>query len=130
MSERYSRVGRPRPVGGGRELAVWLTVRYTGLALFVLALAHFTMTHFVFDPADQTAEWIAQTRWNSIALRLLDWSMLTAVLFHAFLGMRTVIGDYAPRRLRRVSIGVLYLLAGALFVIGTHVVLTLPLRGA
>ena len=130
MSERYSRIGRPRPKGSGRELAIWLTIRYTGLALFVLALAHFSMTHFVFDPADQTAEWIAQTRWNSIALRLLDWSMLTAVLLHAFLGMRTVVGDYAPKKIRRGAIGLLYVLAALLLVLGTSVVLTLPLRGA
>ena len=37
------------PAGGGFELAVWYLIRLSGLALFVLALAHFSITHFVFD---------------------------------------------------------------------------------
>jgi succinate dehydrogenase hydrophobic membrane anchor protein len=128
MSVRYSRVGRPRPTGSRADLRAWYAVRITALALFVLALAHFSMTHFVFDPADQTAEWIAQTRWNSVALRLLDWSMLVAVIIHAFLGMRTVAQDYIPARIRTVALFVLYLLAAGLLFIGTTVVLTLPLK--
>ncbi|MEY2731930.1 MAG: hypothetical protein ACO232_00710 [Candidatus Limnocylindrus sp.] len=123
---RYSIAGRPRPTGSKVDLYVWYAVRLSSLALFVLALAHFSMTHFVFDPADQSAEWVRQTRWNSVALRALDWGMLMAVLVHGFLGMRTVLQDYVPSRVRSLSLGALYLLALILFVLGTQVVIALP----
>lgn len=83
------------------------------------------MTHFVYDPANQTAEWIIQMRWSSLLLRALDWSMLMIVLLHSFLGMRTVLQDYAPSRVRSVVLAALYLLAGLLAVLGTVVVVTL-----
>lgn len=124
---RYSRAGRPRPVGSAVDLYVWYAVRLSSLALFVLALAHFAMTHFVFDPADQSAEWVRQTRWSSVALRALDWGMLMAVLVHGFLGMRTVLQDYVPSRVRSVALGALYAVALALFALGTQVVLTLKI---
>ena len=54
-TSRYSRSGRARPSGGGWELAIWYLMRLTGLGLFVLALAHYIIVHFLFDPADQTA---------------------------------------------------------------------------
>jgi succinate dehydrogenase hydrophobic membrane anchor protein len=109
------------------DLYVWWAVRISSLALFVLALAHFSMTHFVFDPADQSAEWVRQTRWSSVALRALDWGMLMAVLVHGFLGMRTVLQDYVPSRVRSLALGALYALALILFALGTQVVVTLPM---
>jgi succinate dehydrogenase hydrophobic anchor subunit len=124
---RYSRGGRPRPIGSAVDLYVWYAVRISSLALFVLALAHFAMTHFVFDPADQSAEWVRQTRWSSVALRALDWGMLMAVLVHGFLGMRTVLQDYVPSRVRSLALGALYALALILFALGTQVVVTLPM---
>ena len=124
---RYSRGGRPRPVGSAVDLYVWYAVRISSLALFVLALAHFAMTHFVFDPGDQSAEWVRQTRWSSVALRALDWGMLMAVLVHGFLGMRTVMQDYVPSRIKRGSLIGLYAIALLLFVLGTQVVVTLPM---
>ena len=47
----YSRSGRPRPQSGGFELAAWYFMRLSGVALFVLALAHFSLVHFLFDPS-------------------------------------------------------------------------------
>lgn len=122
------RARQPRPTGSGRELTYWLLTRYSAVALFVLALAHFSMTHFVFDPAEQTAEWITQMRWNSLALRLLDWSMLLIVLIHSFLGMRTVVQDYLKGTAQHVVQTLLWILAAALVVLGSNVVLTLPLK--
>jgi len=126
-AQKYSVSGRPRPTGSQLDLYVWWAVRISSLALFVLALAHFAMTHFVFDPGDQSAEWVRQTRWNSVALRALDWGMLMAVLVHGFLGMRTVMQDYVPSRIKRGSLIGLYAIALLLFVLGTQVVVTLPM---
>ena len=69
-------------------------MRITGLGLFVLALAHFSILHFIYDPAQQTSEFIANQRWNQFFWRAIDWSLLMLVLFHSFLGMRTVVQDY------------------------------------
>lgn len=124
-SRRYSRVGRPRPTGRGMELAIWFLMRLTGLGLFVLALTHFLILHVLYDPAEQDATWIAQVRWSSLFWRVFDWSLLMLVLFHAFMGVRTVIVDYATGRTRRILVLALYLLALVLFVLGTTVVTTL-----
>jgi succinate dehydrogenase / fumarate reductase membrane anchor subunit len=123
----YSRVGRPRPQGGGLELAVWYLMRLSGVALFVLALGHFLIMHLLFDPSNQTAEWITSHRWNSIFWRTFDWLLLQTVLFHSFFGVRTVVQDYIHGGARTAVLMGLYLLAALLFVAGTVVVMTMPI---
>ena len=123
---RYSQVGRPKPQGGGLELAIWYLMRLTGLALFVLALSHFLIVHLVVDPSEQNASWIQEVRWSSMFWRAFDWTMLMMVLFHAFMGVRTVIADYANGGLRTALLMALYLTGIFLFVIGTMVVMTMP----
>jgi succinate dehydrogenase / fumarate reductase membrane anchor subunit len=123
---RYSRVGRPRPQGGGLELAIWYMMRLTGLALFVLALSHFLIVHLVVDPSQQNAGWIQTVRWSSMFWRAFDWSLLMMVLFHAFMGVRTVVVDYTRGGARSALLMALYLTGIVLFVIGTMVVMTMP----
>jgi succinate dehydrogenase hydrophobic anchor subunit len=54
----YSRSGRPRPQSGGFELAAWYFMRLSGVALFVLALTHFSLQHFLSRPAGPDRDWI------------------------------------------------------------------------
>jgi succinate dehydrogenase / fumarate reductase membrane anchor subunit len=122
----YSRVGRPRPGSGGAELVIWYLMRLTGLGLFVLVLGHYLILHVLYDPAEQHADWIAEVRWSSLFWRGYDWLMLMLVLFHAFMGMRIVVGDMTFGRVRTVLMAGLLVLAVVLFTIGTIVVLTLP----
>ena len=118
---------RKRPTGSRRELVAWYLMRVTGVALFVLALAHFSILHFIWDPAEQTSEFIRNERWNQIFWRGFDWLLLMTVLFHGFLGVRTVISDYAHGPvLRAVLMSLLFVTGVLLLVIGTQVVLTLP----
>lgn len=126
----YTRSGRVRPQGGGWELAVWYLMRLSGLALFVLALTHFLILHVVWDPADQTAEFIVNERWNTLFWRGFDWLLLMMVLFHSFMGVRTVVSDYSKGGVRTAILMGLYLLAFVLFVLGTIVVMTLPVPGS
>jgi succinate dehydrogenase / fumarate reductase membrane anchor subunit len=126
VSAPYTRSGRARPRGGGLELAIWYLMRVTGVALFVLALTHFLIVHVIYDPAEQDASWIAQVRWSSTFWRAFDWSLLMLVLFHAFMGVRTVVVDYVKGGWRTLLLTGLYLLAIGLFVLGTAVVMTLP----
>jgi len=121
-----TRAGSGRPQTGGWELAVWYLMRLTGLGLFVTALAHFSITHFLFDPAEQTAGWILDERWGSLAWRTVDWLMLGFVVFHSFMGMRTVVGDYTRGGVRVALTMGLYLGAFVLFALGTIAVASLP----
>lgn len=123
---RMTRAGSaPRPMSGGWELAIWYLMRLTALGLFVLVLAHFTIVHFIYDPAVQNANWIA-ARWSGAAWRTVDWLMLSAVVFHAFMGMRTVVQDYTKGNARMVLTMVLYLLAFIVFAMGTIGLVTFP----
>ena len=122
--------GRAKPTSGRGETLVWYLTRLSAVLLFVLALSHFAITHFIFDPADQTADWIAQNRWSTMFWRTFDWLMLMTVLLHSFLGMRTVLSDVirSPRG-RLFAQGALTILGVALFVLGSVVVFTLPGMG-
>jgi len=126
MSSRYSRSGRVKPQGSGFEVATWYLMRLSGLGLFVLVLTHYLILHVIHEPAAQDADFITQMRWSNQFWRAFDWLMLMLVLFHSFVGMRTVVIDYVRGGSRTVVLSVLYLLAIGLFVIGTLVVMTLP----
>jgi succinate dehydrogenase / fumarate reductase membrane anchor subunit len=126
----YSRSGRPRPQSGGFELAAWYYMRLSGVALFVMALVHFSVMHFVFDPSEQNAQWIFNTRWNSVLLRSFDWMFLLLVLSHAFLGIRTITMDYLRGGWRTLALTTLYLVGIIVFVMGTTVVMTVKVPGA
>jgi succinate dehydrogenase / fumarate reductase membrane anchor subunit len=126
----YSRSGRPRPQGGGFELAAWYYMRLSGVALFVLALTHFSVQHFLSDPSTQTANWVFAEAWNNALRRGLDWLMLVFVLSHMFLGARTVTMDYVKGGPRILVLSALYLLAFVVFAMGTIVVFTVKMPGA
>jgi succinate dehydrogenase / fumarate reductase membrane anchor subunit len=116
---------RARPAGGGFELAIWYLMRLTGLGLFVLALSHFLIVHVLWDPAIQDAHWIDE-RWANLAVRTADWLMLLFVVFHAFMGLRTIVGDYTRGGLRTAITMGLYALAIVLFAMGSIALLTVP----
>jgi succinate dehydrogenase hydrophobic anchor subunit len=125
MADRNPRAGRVRPSGSGWELAIWYLMRLTAVGLFVTALAHYIIVHFLYDPKDQTAQWILDERWGSVAWRTADWLMLAFVVFHAFMGMRTVIGDYTKGGVRTALTMALYIGAIVVFAMGTIAVMTL-----
>jgi succinate dehydrogenase membrane anchor subunit len=126
MSARYSAIGRPRPRGDRLELAIWYLMRLTGLGLFVLALSHFLIVHVLFDPANQTSDWIATHRWADNLWRTVDGSMLVLVIFHAFAGVRTVLQDYVGGRLRTILVALLVIVAVILMLLGGFAVLNAP----
>jgi succinate dehydrogenase / fumarate reductase membrane anchor subunit len=127
MAIKVTRSGRAKPQGGGWELAIWYLMRLTGIGLFVMALAHYIIVHFLFDPSSQTSQWIIDNRWGNIAWRTVDWMMLTFVVFHGFMGLRTVVQDHVQGGGARMAITMaLYLGAFLVFALGTIVVATLP----
>ncbi len=127
MTARYSLVGRPRPAGADRlELAIWYLMRLTGVGLFVLALSHFIITHVLFDPANQTATWIDANRWANGLWRGVDGTMLVLVVFHSFVGVRTVLQDYVGGRARVVLIVILAIVGVVLAGLGLWAVVSAP----
>jgi succinate dehydrogenase / fumarate reductase membrane anchor subunit len=116
---------RARPAGGGFELAIWYLMRLTGLGLFVLAISHFLITHVLYDPAAQDATFISE-RWANLSVRTADWLMLAFVVFHAFMGLRIIVGDYTRGGVRTVLTMGLYLLAIVIFFMGTIALITVP----
>ena len=125
---RLGRSGSRAKPGGGFELAVWYLMRLTGLGLFVLALSHYIIVHVLYDPADQTASFISE-RWANLSVRTADWLMLLFVVFHAFMGMRTIVQDYTRGGVRTLLTMGLYLMAIVLFLMGTVVLVTAPTVG-
>ena len=126
----YSRSGRPRPQSGGTEVAIWYFMRLSGVALFVLALTHFSVQHFLSDPKDQTADWIFREAWNNIFRRGLDWLMLVIVVGHMAFGMRTVTMDYLKGGKRVLALSALWLACAVVLAMGTIVVFTVKLSGS
>jgi succinate dehydrogenase / fumarate reductase membrane anchor subunit len=126
----YSRSGRPRPQSGGTEVAIWYFMRLSGVALFILALTHFSVQHFLSDPKDQTADWIFREAWNNIFRRGLDWLMLVIVVGHMAFGMRTVTMDYLKGGKRVLALSALWLACAVVLAMGTIVVFTVKLSGS
>jgi succinate dehydrogenase hydrophobic anchor subunit len=80
----------------------------------------------LYDPAQQTAHWILSERWANIAGRTVDWLMLLFVVFHSFMGVRTVLFDYTSGGLRVVLTMTLYLVGFVLFAMGTIALVSAP----
>lgn len=118
----YSKVGRPRPRGSRTELAIWVLMRLTGLALFVLAVSHYLIVHVIYDPALQTSDWIRDNRWTDGLWKWTDGAMLLFVIFHAFAGIRTVVQDYVGGTARRVIVAILVVIAIALAIMGIQAI--------
>jgi succinate dehydrogenase hydrophobic anchor subunit len=91
---------------------VWsfLLVRLTGLALSILVLGHFALTHIFNDVAETDSAFVAR-RWGSALWVTWDLLMLVAAVAHGAAGVWVAIDDYTPelaarRRRRRVLIGI------------------------
>ena len=82
------------------RLAAFLLVRTTALALAVLVLGHFAVTHVVNDVADTGSGFVLE-RWSSALWLAWDWTMLAAALAHAGAGIWLLIDEQAPAPRRR-----------------------------
>jgi succinate dehydrogenase / fumarate reductase membrane anchor subunit len=116
----------PRRRRGGRsfESGSWLFMRASGVALVVLALLHFAITHVTNDVADTGYAFVAQ-RWDNPLWRAFDWLLLALALLHGLNGVRWIVGDYVRSpRARSVTFGTVAAFSGLLFAAGTLTILT------
>lgn len=122
-------VRRQRPLRKrSNEAWSWAFMRLSGLALVLLALVHFAITHIVNDVARTDYDFVAR-RWHNPAWRLFDWLLLALALAHGANGLRWIVEDYvrAPGA-RKTAMGLLYGLTGVLAVVGTLTILVFPSR--
>ena len=106
----------------------WAFMRLSGLALVLLALVHFAITHIVTDVARTNYDFVAH-RWHNPAWRVFDWLLLVLALGHGANGLRWIVDDYVRRpRPRRAVKALLYGLTAALVVAGTLTILAFPAR--
>jgi succinate dehydrogenase / fumarate reductase membrane anchor subunit len=99
----------PRRTGDGARPWSFVLVRLTGLALSVLVLGHFALTHIVNDVAETDSAFVAR-RWDSALWVTWDWLMLVCAVAHGAAGVWVAIDDYTPeiagrRRRHRVLLG-------------------------
>ena len=121
---RIPKIGRDRPVGGV-ELWLWLFMRISGIVLILLAVGHVLIMHIPDGGVSRIDFGFVQTRWQSPLWRTWDWMLLSLALVHGVNGLRNITLDYVRPAGVRFSINmVFYVLAFALFVLGSVVVFT------
>jgi succinate dehydrogenase / fumarate reductase, membrane anchor subunit len=104
------------------ELYAWFFMRVSGIALLFMALFHLYYMHFVVDVATVDFLVIA-ARWQSPLWRTFDLLLLLFAWTHGTNGVRYVLEDYVRHPGLRVATKTgLYLLFGALLVMGAYVI--------
>ena len=101
------------------RLAAFLLMRVTAVALAVLVLGHFAVTHLVDDVAETGSSFVLR-RWSSALWLAWDWTMLAAALAHAGAGIWLLIDEQARApRARRLLQRALAAAVGVLLAVGT-----------
>ncbi len=75
------------------DLTLWRWQRRTALAAFPLVLAHVVLQYFFFS--DAVAFQAVSARLKGGVVLALDVALLAVVAGHAFLGLRSLLQDYA-----------------------------------
>lgn len=110
--------------GHSFESKSWLFMRASGLALVVLALLHFAITHITTDVADTGFAFVTR-RWDNPLWRAFDWLLLALALLHGLNGVRWIVDDYVRNPRARVLVfGTVVGVSGALFLAGTLTIVT------
>ena len=119
------RLANPR-AQGSFELYAWFFMRVSGVLMLVLAVGHLLYMHLVTGVDNIDYHWILQ-RWANPVWRLYDWLLLAFALAHGTNGVRTVLDDYLPNGLGKVTVKwALYVVAFAFFVMGSQIIVTAP----
>jgi len=101
-----------------REIAGWIFMRVSGLALLFLALGHFAIQHIINDVHNLSLDFVAM-RWALTGWRIYDALLLALALVHGLNGLRTVADDYVHNeRLKRVFRWGIIVVGGLLMIIG------------
>ena len=118
-----SRRGVPVQPHSKFELYAWLFMRISGLVLILMAVFHFLYMHFYIQVETINFDVIA-FRWRSMFWRGYDFLLLAFGFTHGMNGLRIVLGDYVPKRVRKPVLIVLLVLYLTLVFMGAWIIFT------
>lgn len=99
------------PSGSGARTA-WLFLRASGVALFVFALVHLAVMHYLNAPAQTDFAFVVR-RWAQAAWLAFDATLLVLALTHGLTGLQTIVRDALQARSRSTRRAVDALIAAA-----------------
>ncbi|MBP2322717.1 succinate dehydrogenase / fumarate reductase membrane anchor subunit [Kibdelosporangium banguiense] len=116
---------RPSARRSNWELASWLFMRLSGLALVILVLGHLLIMN-ILDGGVHRINWgFVAGRWSSPFWQFWDLSMLWLAELHGGNGLRTIINDYARKDQTRFWLKMLlYVSMVLILALGTFVIFT------
>ncbi|MFC0110044.1 succinate dehydrogenase hydrophobic membrane anchor subunit [Kibdelosporangium aridum] len=116
---------RPSVRRSNWELASWVFMRVSGVALVVLVLGHLLIMN-ILDGGVHRINWgFVAGRWSSPFWQFWDLAMLWLAEIHGGNGLRTIINDYARKDATRFWLKVLlYVSMVLILALGTFVIFT------
>ena len=103
----------------------WLYMRASGVVLVVLIFGHLFVNMVAGEGVRGIDFAFVAGKWASPAIKAMDFTMLVLALIHGTNGMRTIANDYVEREsIRKTLVWALWLICGALIVLGTLVIFT------
>ena len=119
---RYRRTGQR---GVNTEMAAWLFMRISGVALVILVFGHLFVHLWLGEGVKGIDFAFVAGKWTSPFWQTWDLAMLWLGMIHGANGVRTIINDYARNdTLRMVLKALLYIAAVVTIVLGTLVIFT------
>ncbi|WP_026422521.1 succinate dehydrogenase hydrophobic membrane anchor subunit [Actinokineospora inagensis] len=116
---------RPSARRSNFELASWLFMRISGLALIVLVLGHLLIMNILDGGVHRINFAFVAGRWSSPFWQFWDLSMLWLAEIHGGNGLRTVINDYARKDATRFWLKImLYVSMVLILALGSYVIFT------
>ncbi|MDO5493617.1 MAG: succinate dehydrogenase hydrophobic membrane anchor subunit [Nesterenkonia sp.] len=110
---------------GSFEMAAWLFMRISGLALIVLIFVHLWTNLMMGDGIHQIDFGFVAGKWANPVWQFWDLVMLWLAMLHGTNGMRTIIDDYAEKDRTRVALkGILFVASAVIITLGTLVIFT------
>jgi len=118
-----TRRGVPVQPASKLEFYAWLFMRISGLVLIFMAVFHFLYMHFYIQ-VDTINYAVIAFRWRSLFWRTYDFALLAFGFTHGINGLRMVLKDYTPPRLRKPVLALLLALYVALVGMGAWIIFT------
>ena len=116
---------RTKSSNGSFEMATWVFMRVSGLALVVLIFVHLWVNLMVGDGIHQIDFGFVAGKWANPVWQFWDLTMLWLAMLHGTNGMRTIINDYAEKDSSRLWLkSILYVSSTVIIILGTMVIFT------
>lgn len=122
VDPKYLRSGSS---SGSFEMAAWVFMRVSGVALVVLIFVHLWVNLMVGEGIHQVDFGFVAGKWANPVWQFWDLAMLWLAMLHGTNGMRTIVNDYAEKDSTRLWLkSILYIGSAVIIVLGTLVIFT------